>query len=152
MVRTLLLLGALGGVALGVAAPASADSADFIKYLTAHDVDVPTPELRSDFINLGQAICDHLDAAQDPNRTVDYLVSIGHTNANANMWLEGSVLYLCPRLNYLTHYPTNPGQKRLLRLYQQGEPVSELATLSGISRSTLFRTLKILKQQDRACG
>lgn len=34
-------------------------------------------------------------------------VSIGHTNANANMWLTGSVLYLCPNLNYLTHYPTN---------------------------------------------
>ncbi|MGB9306940.1 MAG: helix-turn-helix domain-containing protein [Mycobacterium sp.] len=36
-------------------------------------------------------------------------------------------------------------QKRLLRLYQQGEPVSELTTLFGISRSTLFRTLKVLK-------
>jgi hypothetical protein len=58
---------------------------DFIKYLTAHGVDVPTPELGNDFVNLGQAIGDHLDAAQDPNRTVDYLVSIGHTNANANM-------------------------------------------------------------------
>jgi DNA invertase Pin-like site-specific DNA recombinase len=33
-------------------------------------------------------------------------------------------------------------QKRLLRLYQQGEPVSEL------SRSTRFRTLKVLKQQE----
>jgi Protein of unknown function (DUF732) len=86
---------------------AGADSADFIKYLRANGVDVPTQELRNDFINLGQAICDHLDAGQDPNRAVDYLVSIGHTNANANMWLAGSVLYLCPRLNYLTHYPTN---------------------------------------------
>jgi DNA-binding MarR family transcriptional regulator len=38
-------------------------------------------------------------------------------------------------------------QKRLLRLYQHGEPVSELTTLLGISRSTLFRTLKVLKQQ-----
>ncbi|HKI42983.1 MAG TPA: helix-turn-helix domain-containing protein [Mycobacterium sp.] len=38
-------------------------------------------------------------------------------------------------------------QKRLLRLYQQGEPVSELSAMFGISRSTLFRTLKILKQQ-----
>jgi hypothetical protein len=107
VVRTLLLLGALGGAALGVAAPAGADSADFIKYLRANGVDAPTPELRDDLINLGQAICDHLDAAQDPNRTVDYLVSIGHPNANANMWLAGSVLYLCPRLNYLTRYPTN---------------------------------------------
>ncbi|MDT5257622.1 MAG: hypothetical protein QOD10_2702 [Mycobacterium sp.] len=107
MVRTLLLLDALGAAALGVAAPAGADSADFIKYLRANGVDVPTQELRNDFINLGQAICDHLDAGQDPNRTVDYLVSIGHTNANANMWLAGSVLYLCPRLNYLTHYPAN---------------------------------------------
>jgi hypothetical protein len=49
----LLSLGALGAATLGVAAPASADSADFIKYLTAHGVDVPTPELRNDFINLG---------------------------------------------------------------------------------------------------
>jgi DNA invertase Pin-like site-specific DNA recombinase len=39
-------------------------------------------------------------------------------------------------------------QKRLLRLYQQGEPVSELTTMFGISRSTLFRTLKILKKQE----
>ena len=39
-------------------------------------------------------------------------------------------------------------QKRLLRLYQQGEPVSELASMFGISRSTLFRTLKILKEQE----
>jgi DNA invertase Pin-like site-specific DNA recombinase len=38
-------------------------------------------------------------------------------------------------------------QKRLLCLYQHGEPVSELTTLFGISRSTLFRTLKVLKQQ-----
>jgi len=40
-------------------------------------------------------------------------------------------------------------QKRLLRLYQQGEPVSELTTIFGISRSTLFRTLKLLKQQEQ---
>jgi DNA invertase Pin-like site-specific DNA recombinase len=39
-------------------------------------------------------------------------------------------------------------QKRLLRLYQQGEPVSELAAMFGISRSTFFRTLKILKEQQ----
>jgi DNA invertase Pin-like site-specific DNA recombinase len=38
-------------------------------------------------------------------------------------------------------------QKRLLRLYQHGEPVSELTAMFGISRSTLFRTLKVLKQQ-----
>ena len=38
-------------------------------------------------------------------------------------------------------------QKRLIRLYQQREPVSELTTISGISRSTLFRTLKVLKQR-----
>ena len=36
-------------------------------------------------------------------------------------------------------------QKRLLRLYQQGEPVSELTCMFGISRRTLFRTLKVLK-------
>lgn len=39
-------------------------------------------------------------------------------------------------------------QKRLLRLYQNGEPVSELTAMFGISRSTLFRTLKVLKQQE----
>jgi DNA invertase Pin-like site-specific DNA recombinase len=39
-------------------------------------------------------------------------------------------------------------QKRLLRLYQQGEPVSELITMFGMSRSTLFRTLKVLKKQE----
>jgi len=39
-------------------------------------------------------------------------------------------------------------QKRLLRLYQQGEPVSELTAMFGISRSTLFRTLKVLKKQE----
>ena len=39
-------------------------------------------------------------------------------------------------------------QKRLFRLYQQGEPVSELISISGISRSTLFRTLKVLKQRE----
>jgi hypothetical protein len=55
MVRTLLLLGALGAAALGVAAPAGADSADFIKYLRSNGVDVPTPELSNDFVNLGQA-------------------------------------------------------------------------------------------------
>jgi DNA invertase Pin-like site-specific DNA recombinase len=43
-------------------------------------------------------------------------------------------------------------QKRLLRLYQQGEPVGELTTMFGISRSTLFRTLKVIKQQDPVCG
>ena len=39
-------------------------------------------------------------------------------------------------------------QKRLLRLYQQGEPVSELTSIFGISRCTLFRTLKVLKKQE----
>jgi DNA invertase Pin-like site-specific DNA recombinase len=38
-------------------------------------------------------------------------------------------------------------QKRLLRLYRHGEPVSELTTLFGICRSTRFRTLKVLKEQ-----
>src|SRR5262249_5377815 len=38
-------------------------------------------------------------------------------------------------------------QKRLLRLCQQGEPVSELTTMFGISRSTLFRTLRVLKKR-----
>ena len=32
-------------------------------------------------------------------------------------------------------------QKRLIRLYEQGEPVSELVTLFGISRRTVFRVL-----------
>ena len=40
-------------------------------------------------------------------------------------------------------------QKSLLRLYQQGEPVSELMTLFGVSRSTVFRTLKVLRMQNR---
>ena len=39
-------------------------------------------------------------------------------------------------------------QKRLLRLYQQGEPVSELTSMFGISRGTLFGTLKVLKKQE----
>ena len=39
-------------------------------------------------------------------------------------------------------------QKRLLRLYEQGEPASELISMFGISRSTFFRTLKILKQEQ----
>ena len=39
-------------------------------------------------------------------------------------------------------------QKRLLLLYQQGEPVSELTAMFGISRSTLFRTLKVLKHDE----
>lgn len=46
-------------------------------------------------------------------------------------------------------------QKRLLRLYEQGEPVSELTSMFGISRSTLFRTLRVLKKQGlmrRALG
>jgi DNA invertase Pin-like site-specific DNA recombinase len=36
-------------------------------------------------------------------------------------------------------------QKRLLRLY---EPVSELISIFGISRSTLFRTLRLMKQRE----
>lgn len=43
-------------------------------------------------------------------------------------------------------------QKRLLRLYQQGEPVSELISMFGISRSTFFRTLKLLKMQESLAG
>ena len=39
-------------------------------------------------------------------------------------------------------------QNRLLRLYQHGEPVSELTAMFGVSRSTLFRTLKVLRQQE----
>jgi hypothetical protein len=55
-------------------------------------------------IHLGEAICVYLDATQAPNVTVDHLVSLGHTNSNANIWMAGSVLYLCPQLNYLTDY------------------------------------------------
>src|SRR5271163_1990195 len=40
-------------------------------------------------------------------------------------------------------------QKRLLRLYQQGEPVSELISMFGVSRSTFFRTLKLLRSRSR---
>jgi DNA invertase Pin-like site-specific DNA recombinase len=43
-------------------------------------------------------------------------------------------------------------QKRLLRLYQQGEPVSELISMFGVSRSTFFRTLKLLKVQETLAG
>jgi hypothetical protein len=48
-------------------------------------------------------------------------------------------------------------QKKLLRLYRQGEPVSELITIFGISRTLLFRTLKVLKQgsgafEHKFCG
>jgi hypothetical protein len=107
VIRTLLVAGAFGAAALGVAAPASADSADFIGFLRANGEDVSTQEIRYDSIDLGEALCEHLDATQNPNATVDYLVSLGHTNANANVWLAGSVLYLCPRLNYLTHYGSN---------------------------------------------
>jgi hypothetical protein len=38
--------------------------------------------------------------------------------------------------------------KRLLRLYQQSQPVSELTAMFAISRSTLFPTLNVLKQQE----
>jgi hypothetical protein len=31
---------------------------------------------------------------------------------------------------------------------QQGEPVSELTTVFGVSRSTVFRTLKVLRLKD----
>ena len=41
-------------------------------------------------------------------------------------------------------------QKRLPRLYEQGEPVSELTSMFGISRSTLFRTLKVWKRRESA--
>jgi DNA invertase Pin-like site-specific DNA recombinase len=43
-------------------------------------------------------------------------------------------------------------QKRLLRLYEQGEPVSELISMFGISRSTCFRMLKLLKVQESLAG
>jgi DNA invertase Pin-like site-specific DNA recombinase len=33
-------------------------------------------------------------------------------------------------------------QKRLTRLYQQGEPVAELISMFGVSRSTVFRVLR----------
>src|SRR6201996_328835 len=43
-------------------------------------------------------------------------------------------------------------QKRLLHLYEQGEPVSELVSMFGISRSTFFRTLKLLKARESLAG
>jgi Protein of unknown function (DUF732) len=107
MIRTLLVVAALGGAALNVAAPAGADNADFIQFLGSNGENVSTQEIQNLYIDLGQAICQHLDASQNPNATVDYLVSLGHTNRNANMWLSGSVLYLCPQLNYLTRYAPN---------------------------------------------
>jgi DNA invertase Pin-like site-specific DNA recombinase len=39
-------------------------------------------------------------------------------------------------------------QKRLLRLYRQGEPVAELTSMFGVSRSTIFRTLKLLNERE----
>ena len=43
-------------------------------------------------------------------------------------------------------------QKRLLRLYEQGEPVGELTSLFGVSRSTLFRTIKVLRSAKSLSG
>ncbi len=40
----------------------------------------------------------------------------------------------------------------LLRLYHQGEPVSELTSMFGISRRTFFRMLKLLKVQESLSG
>lgn len=43
----------------------------------------------------------------------------------------------------------NPAQQhRLIRLYQQGEPVAELAALFNVSRRTVFRTLS--RQRDNS--
>jgi hypothetical protein len=53
---------------------------------------------------VGSAICNHLDTTQDPDATADYMMSLGHSRANANMWLAASVINLCPELNHLTGY------------------------------------------------
>jgi hypothetical protein len=36
--------------------------------------------------------------------TADYMMSLGRSRANANMWLAASVINLCPELNHLTGY------------------------------------------------
>ncbi|MEZ0353975.1 DUF732 domain-containing protein [Mycobacterium sp. pR1184] len=107
IIGILLAVGTFNTAAIGVATSASADSADFIQILGANGEDVSTQEIRYRSIDLGEAICDLLDANQDPNATVDYLVKLGHSNRNANMWMAAAVMALCPRLNYLTHYPPN---------------------------------------------
>jgi hypothetical protein len=93
-------------VGIGSAAPAAADSnsAMFVRTLANNGEDVSTTEIQLAVVDLGYAICNHLDTTQDPNATVNYMMSLGHSRANANMRLSASVINLCPELNHLTGY------------------------------------------------
>ena len=88
----LLIAGA--AIALIMAAPAHADAADFIDYMT--DQGEAAPGTEYEVVNLGHAICDMFDAGGDAMDVMDTL----HQDDDA-AWVVGSIHYLCPQYMYL---------------------------------------------------
>jgi diaminopimelate decarboxylase len=74
----------------------------FVRTLANIGGDVSTTEIQLAVVDLGYAIGNHLDTTEDPDATADYVMSLGRSRANANMWLAASVITLCLEPNHLT--------------------------------------------------
>ncbi|HEV7854811.1 MAG TPA: DUF732 domain-containing protein [Mycobacterium sp.] len=101
-----LVLACLMGASSLSPAAASADTlGPFIDYLDSNGVDVSTIDAQNADVELGKAICGMyppaLRVGANPNDGVMAALRPRHTEAEAAMWLVGSVNYVCPQYVYL---------------------------------------------------
>lgn len=88
------LLIAISGLALTVAAPAHADSQEFVDYIASRGE--VTNGMEYEVIDLGQAICGMFQAGGTVDDVWDTL-----TQRDNAVWIVGSINYLCPDYMYL---------------------------------------------------
>lgn len=81
-------------LALAVAAPAHADAAGFIDYMSRQGED--TSGVEYEVINLGDAICGIFEAGGSTDDAWDSL-----NQEDPAAWIVGAVRYLCPEYEYV---------------------------------------------------
>ena len=96
LVTTLIAFGAaMGAPAL---AHADSDSYGFIDYLARQGEDVSTPEVQYAAIDYGYSICNLYEVSQSNDHVLQVMM---RGSQNVAVYTVGSVLYLCPELEYL---------------------------------------------------
>lgn len=92
--KKIALLVASAAFALTAAAPAHADSAEFIDYIASRGE--VTDGAEYEVIDLGNAICGMFEAGGTVDDVWDTL-----SRENKAVWIVGSINYLCPDYLYL---------------------------------------------------
>lgn len=94
MKRLGLLIASAAALALSLAAPAHADSQEFVDYIASRGED--TDGVEYEIIDLGQSICGVFQVGGTIDDAWDSL-----NQENNAAWIAGSIHYLCPDYLYL---------------------------------------------------